>query len=275
MAERRMFSKKIIDSDDFLDMPLSTQALYFHLSMRADDDGFLNNPKKILRMIGGSQNELELLLAKNFIFNFDTGVVVIKHWKIHNYIRGDRYKETMHKKEKSLIIEGENKEYELLDNSTDNCLLNGIPSDNQTVYQMDTQDRLGKDRLGKDSIILSKDKISSKDLLPIIEKWNSLGLKKLISIKTSTNRHKLLNARIKEYGLDSISQAIDNIRKSDFLRGQNNRGWIITFDWLIRPNNFVKVLEGNYDNKESDKDARYNKGNKNVIEDINEELFGE
>ena len=94
MAERRMFAKTIIDSDAFLDMPLSTQALYFHLSMRADDDGFINNPRKIQRMIGASGDDLKLLLAKSFLIPFDSGIVVIKHWRIHNYIQKDRYKGT-------------------------------------------------------------------------------------------------------------------------------------------------------------------------------------
>lgn len=91
MAERRMFSKKIIDSDAFLDMPLTTQALYFHLSMRADDDGFVSNPKRIRTMVGASEDDLKLLIAKRFVLTFDSGVVVIKHWRIHNYINPDRY----------------------------------------------------------------------------------------------------------------------------------------------------------------------------------------
>ena len=137
MAERRMFAKTIIDSDAFLDMPLSSQALYFHLSMRADDDGFINNPKKIQRMIGCADDDLKLLLAKNFIIPFDSGVCVIKHWKIHNYIRNDRYKPTVYAEEMSCLTCKENGAYTL-----------GIPNG----YQMETQDRLGKDRLGKDSI---------------------------------------------------------------------------------------------------------------------------
>lgn len=90
MAERRMFAKTIVDSDSFLDMPMSSQCLYFHLSMRADDEGFINNPKKIQRMIGASEDDLKLLIAKSFLISFDTGVVVVKHWKIHNYIQSDR-----------------------------------------------------------------------------------------------------------------------------------------------------------------------------------------
>ena len=137
MAERRMFAKTIIDSDSFIDMPLSTQALYFHLSMRADDDGFINNSKKIMRMIGCNEDDLKLLILKKFIIPFESGIVVIKHWKIHNYIRNDRYKETVYQEEKSMIYEKENKSYTL-----------GIPNG----YQMDTQVRLGKDSIDKDNI---------------------------------------------------------------------------------------------------------------------------
>jgi len=149
MAERRMFAKTIIDSDAFLDMPMSTQALYFHLSMRADDDGFINNPKRIQRMIGASDDDLKLLIAKSFIIVFESGVVVIKHWKIHNYIQSDRYKPTVYAEEKSLLDVKKNKAYTLNSNE---CI--------QNVYITDTQDRLGKDRLGKDR--LGKDSIEGE-----------------------------------------------------------------------------------------------------------------
>lgn len=147
MAERRMFAKTIIDSDAFLDMPLSTQALYFHLSMRADDDGFINNPKKIQRMIGCCDDDLKLLLVKNFIFAFESGVVVIKHWKIHNLIRTDRYKATVYQEEKAQLSVKDNKAYTL-----------GIPNGNQT----ETQVRLGKDSLVEDSI--NKEKNDKKEV---------------------------------------------------------------------------------------------------------------
>lgn len=139
MAERRMFAKTIIDSDLFLDMPLTTQLLYFHLSMRADDDGFINNPKRILRTVGCGDDDLKILITKNFIIPFESGIVVIKHWKIHNYIRVDRYKATVYSEEKQQLITNENKIYDV-------GMSSGIPNDNQ----METQVRLGKDRLGKD-----------------------------------------------------------------------------------------------------------------------------
>ncbi len=99
MAERRMFAKTIIDSDAFLDMPLSTQALYFHLSMRADDDGFINNPNRIIRMINANNDDLRVLITKRFVLVFESGVIVIKHWRLHNTLRKDRYKPTIYQKE--------------------------------------------------------------------------------------------------------------------------------------------------------------------------------
>lgn len=113
MADKRMFSKQIIDSDAFLDMPLSSQALYFHLNMRADDDGFINNPKKIQRMVGCGDDELKLLIAKKFVIPFESGVCVIKHWLIHNYIRKDTYKETVYTDEKSELFTKKNRTYTL------------------------------------------------------------------------------------------------------------------------------------------------------------------
>ena len=138
MAERRMFAKTIIDSDAFLDMPPTTQLLYFHLSMRGDDDGFINNPKKIQRMVGCNEDDLKLLIAKNFIIPFESGVVVIKHWKIHNYIRNDRKKDTVYPKEMSLLMEKDNGAYSL---KTDELVLiegQGEETKRQKAYREST-----------------------------------------------------------------------------------------------------------------------------------------
>ena len=117
---------------------------------------------------------------------------------------------------------------------------------------------------------ISKDILSSNKLLPVIEAWNKLNLSKLVAIKANTNRYKMLKARINEFGIEKVIEAIESINNSDFLKGQNDRAWIITFDWLIKPNNFTKVLEGNYlnkggtngstreDIKSSEKESRYN-----------------
>ena len=130
-----MFAKTIIDSDAFLDMPNDAQNLYFHLAMRADDDGFVNSPKKIQKIIGASDDAVKILLAKKFILAFDSGVIVIKHWRMHNYIQNDRYKETNYKEEKSTLILDQNKAYT-------QCI--------QDVSKVDTQVRVRLE-LGKDS----------------------------------------------------------------------------------------------------------------------------
>lgn len=155
MAERRMFAKTIIDSDLFLDMPSSTQCLYFHLSMRADDDGFINNPKKIQRMVGSSDDDLKLLIAKNFIIPFESGVVVIKHWKIHNYIQKDRYKPTLYQNELEQLEVDKSKNYQikLAENSTDTKCIHD-------VSKVDSQVRLGKDSIGKNSIPIEEKNVN-------------------------------------------------------------------------------------------------------------------
>jgi len=171
MANRRMFSLSVVDTDLFLDMPQSTQNLYFHLGMRADDDGFVSNTKKIMKMIGATDDDIKLLIAKQYIIPFDSGIIVIKHWRMNNYLRNDRYKETNYKEEKEKIRVDEN-----------------------LVYQMDTNGihRLGKDSIGKDiekeiykekekygefnNVLLTEEeyhKLEQANLLPYIEKLSS------------------------------------------------------------------------------------------------------
>lgn len=161
MAERRMFSKKIVDSDAFLDMPLSTQALYFHLGMRADDDGFVSNPKRIRAMVGASEDDLKLLIAKRFLLTFDSGVVVIKHWKIHNYINPDRYTPTTYIEEKSTLMLDEKKAYtEKLDNGVVQNVVHGVV---QNVHKMYTQVSIGKDSIELGKVSIGENKVSKKE----------------------------------------------------------------------------------------------------------------
>lgn len=143
MAERRMFTKRITESDAFLDMPSSTQMLYFHFSMNADDDGFVNNPKKIQKMCGASDDDFKLLIAKSFIILFDSGIIVIKHWKMHNYIQADRYRPTDYVEEKSMLGIKSNKAYTLDVSKTDTeCIQNGYVG----------KVSIDKDSIDKDSI---------------------------------------------------------------------------------------------------------------------------
>lgn len=134
MSQRRMFSKEIVESDAFLDMPLSAQALYLHLSMNADDDGVVNAPSRITRMVGGSPDDLKILIAKKFLIHFDD-IEIIKAWRINNYIQKDRYTPSKYQKEMKLLSTDSNGMYTL-------CI--------QDVSGLDTQVSLVKDSLGKD-----------------------------------------------------------------------------------------------------------------------------
>lgn len=142
MANRRMFALSVIDTDDFQSMPLSTQAIYFHLALHADDDGFVGSPKRLLRGLGGGEDEMRLLVAKRYIIPFDSGICVIRHWRVHNYIQKDRYTPTIYAAEKQLLIAGESKVYNESQGVYPECI--------QPVSSLDTQ--LGKVRLGKGSL---------------------------------------------------------------------------------------------------------------------------
>lgn len=144
MAERRMFAKKITESDAFLDMPSSTQMLYFHLSMNADDDGFVNNPKKIQRMCGASDDDFKLLIAKSFVILFESGIIVIKHWKMHNYIQSDRYRPTDYVEEKSMLGLKKNKAYTLDVNKMDTKCIQDVSVGKESI---------GKVSIDKNSIV--------------------------------------------------------------------------------------------------------------------------
>ena len=157
-----MFAKTIIDSDAFLDMPMSARLLYYDLGMRADDDGFINSPKKIMRMIGASNDDVNILIARKFVIPFDSGVVVIKHWRINNYLRNDRYTETKYLEEKSILEVDKNGSYTAKNNT-------GIPVGIPTVSTGKV--RLGKDSIGKDINTISCNENSEIEVLDQKEMW--------------------------------------------------------------------------------------------------------
>lgn len=253
MAERRMFAKSIIDSDLFLDMPLSTQALYFHLSMRADDDGFLNNAKKIRSMVGATEDDLKLLIAKGFVITFETGIVVIRHWKVHNYIQKDRYKSTMFKQEKEQLTI-ENGIYML-------CIQDISMLDTkciQAVPQMDTQDRKGK-------VIDRKDKISKETSCMELESTSSIPIVIQLILNDKTF-YSITQKDVDEWqSLYPATNVIQELRKmkgwcdSNPSKRKTKRG-IKAFitNWLAREQDKggVKVYGTNNKNTESTSSAR-------------------
>ena len=291
LANKRMFTMKIVDTDAFLDMPLSTQCLYFHLNMRADDDGFIGNPKRIEKIIGANDDDLKLLIAKRFVILFDDGVIVIKHWRMHNTLSRDRYIETSYTDEKKKLLLKDNGSYSLTNgNSIDDTKLiersnrqtqkrrkiderkthsdKDIGLDKDLELDLDTE--LDKDK-EKDinDLIVSRDTIRQTDVQRIIDEWNTLEEFGINPVKRMTSkREQAVKARIRQNHMDDILEAIENIRHSSFLQGQNKEGWMITFDWFLKPGNFAKVFEGNYLDKSGNKPQSYMEKIQNRVSEV-------
>lgn len=171
MANKRMFCLDIVNSDAFLDMPLSAQALYFHLGMRADDDGFIGNPKSIQRLAGASQDDLMLLITKRFLIAFDNGVVVIKHWRMNNYIQKDRKKDTVYLELLNSLEVKENGSYTEKKKMDTVCI--------QDVSEMDSQNSIDKISIDKDSIEIDNSCSSVDEASEFFEKiWKEYPNKK-------------------------------------------------------------------------------------------------
>lgn len=198
MAQRRMFSLQIVDTDAFLEMPVSSQLLYFHLAMRADDDGFVSNPKKIVRSIGVNDDDMKVLLAKRFVLSFESGVVVIKHWKIHNYIQNDRYHETKYIEEKNGLITKDNGAYT-------ECI--------QNTSRMETEARLGKARLELGKVSKSSDKSQDKKSQFSLEGAEVIKAFEVVDPKNKTyyankTQRSACDFLISEYGLQDVLNLI-------------------------------------------------------------------
>lgn len=219
MAEKRMFSKQIIDSDAFLEMPLSTQALYFHLSMRADDDGFLNNAKKVMKIIGANQNDYDLLVAKSFIIQFSDGICVIKHWRINNYLRKDRYTETIYQEEKAMLTMQPNGRYSLKDSIRE---MDDFPVGIPLVDRSDTQNRIEKNREEKNSIYSAEKLHDEQSLDDFFESiWKLYPIKKGKG-QVSTSRKKALQ----KIGHDQIGRCVDRFLKDMSDSGRDRKYWM-------------------------------------------------
>ncbi len=226
-----MFSLDVVDTDIFLDLPISSQALYFHLGMRADDDGFVSSPKRITAMIGANQDDLKLLIVKGFIIALEDGVIVIRHWKQNNYIQNDRHKNTIYQSQFAALTVN-NGIYEV----DTQCI--------QTVSEMDTQDRLGKDSIDKDSI----------DYWLIAKLYNATCVSFPKLTKLSDKRKMTIRARFNQgYTVEDFKRLFEMAESSNFLKGGNNRNWIASFDWMITDANMAKTLDGNYSDRQKGK----------------------
>ena len=207
MAGRRMFTDKVVESDAFTDMPLSAQALYFHFNMEADDDGFVNNPKRICRSLGASEDDLRLLIGKRFLIAFESGIIAIKHWRMHNLLRKDRYTETQYVEEKSKLVLKDNGAYTEADNQ---MATTWQPNGNQ----MATQVSKGKYSLSQFKVVEvsgESDKGNEEDVENSVEnsKLEAMGgtLGKGVVLLTEDQREALLE----KLGFDAFNHYIDKL----------------------------------------------------------------
>lgn len=217
MANKRMFSIDVTETDTFLEMPLTAQALYFHLAMRGDDDGFVSNPRSIMRVTGCSENDLKTLAESGYIITFRSGVIVISDWKVNNYLRGDRYKPTTFQNELSMLTETANKRYVLESDSQRSTV--GIPNSNQ----METQYSIEKNRVVVDTATTATGSRTDSDLAEIVQHFQEV-----IGVFPRSALNKLQCWR-EVYPAEIIHAAIDeaaenNVRKWRYVDGVL-KGW--------------------------------------------------
>ena len=238
MASKRMFLKSFIESDFFTDLTHTAQILYIHLCMQADDDGFINSPKKIMRSILCCENDLKLLAEKGFIIMFRTGIVAIRHWKLHNTIQKDRYKTTIYLQEKDSLVVEENGMYNVASSLDTNYIQ--VESVEEENYIVDVKKT--------DSVPKVETKNTNYNEILTLYTNICVSFPKIRTL--SEARKKAIKARLNTFTIEDFKTVFTNAENSDFLKGKNNRNWSATFDWLMKDTNFLKVLEGNYNNKD-------------------------
>jgi hypothetical protein len=234
-----MFDIDIINQDKFLDMPQTTQLLYFHMSMRADDEGFVGNPKSIMRIVGIGNDDLQVLVAKGFVIPFNSGVIVITHWKQNNYLNASRIKPTIHSEEKELLGIDANDKYFLVKQHKQEVkpkrkpLLNRKnttkkPTSHKQEVKPKPLSRFGENSIEENSI--EENSIEENSIL-LIEHFNKIFNRKYRPTKDRITR---IKSRLKTYSVYEIKKAIDSLSKSPWHRGENDQGWTADIDFLIR-----------------------------------------
>ena len=274
MAEKRMLTKKVTDDDSFVSLSSAAQALYLHLTMSADDDGFNNQVSLSMFKSHATEEDLKALLEKKFIYRFDNGVIVIKHWKMANAIRKDRYNQTAYKELLSLLQVKENGSYTMISSecqpngnhlatkwqpSGNQMATNCQPSDNQWLPQV----RL--DKVSIDNIDVSK--IHLSDLQNHVPYDSILNLyhsecKSFPKVRVLSNkRKKAISARWKFYkqDLETFKKVFQLAEESSFLKGQNRKNWSADFDWMMCDANMAKILEGKYKDRQEKNGMIHNK----------------
>lgn len=278
MSARTSFAKSVVLSEDFLGMSGGAQFLYFALCMRADDDGFVDNPKPIMSKIFTTETELSELVSKKYIIPFEDGVVAIRHWFVNNRIRKDTYIPSVHQDKKRVILPGNGKIYNVPEESGENEEIGEQPTEKPDFPEV----KVVPPGKGSAPPLMAppssppetpvspppynpptppkdtppspcarggvQEKRETPDYQRIMEMYNTTCRSYPRLTRLSEDRRKAIRARLTEYSMEDFQRLFDKAEKSSFLRGQNDRNWTANFDWLIRDRNMARVLDGNYDN---------------------------
>lgn len=265
MAIKRMFSKKVVDSDAFLDMPLTSQALYFHLNIRADDDGFVGNPKTIQRLVGASEDDLKLLILKGFLIQLDHGVMVVKHWMIHNTIRKDRYTPTSFQDEGRMLYIKQNGSYTLDENkavdnlatrwqqsgTTDSVVASALASGLGKLLLPNKENKQKQQIIDSTAKEISKPKPSipqSGIYIEIQNLYNGICYTLRPVERLTTKRKGYINTLLeKGYKINDFQKLFEKTMTSEYFKNLQEGQWKPSFDWLMQEDNMLAVMEGKYD----------------------------
>ena len=265
MAIKRMFSKKVVDSDAFLDMPLTSQALYFHLNIRADDDGFVGNPKTIQRLVGASEDDLKLLILKGFLIQLDHGVMVVKHWMIHNTIRKDRYIPTSFQDEGRMLYIKQNGSYTLDENkavdnlatrwqqsgTTDSVVASALASGLDKLLLPNKENKQKQQIIDSTAKEISKPKPSipqSGIYIEIQNLYNGICHTLRPVERLTTKRKGYINVLLeKGYKINDFQKLFEKTMTSEYFKNLQEGQWKPSFDWLMQEDNMLAVMEGKYD----------------------------
>lgn len=236
MAERRMFAKTIIDSDAFLDMPMSARLLYYDLGMRADDDGFVNSPKKIMKIIGATNDDMNILIMRKFVIPFDTGIVVIKHWRINNYLRSDRYNPTPYISEKSKLSVDVKGKYHIIKDDGTAVGIPAVDADKNKIYISNKYKNINKTD--------EKEKNNKKEKKKKVEEVRHKYGEYQHVMLTDTQYQKLC----KDYGEDAVLDGIKNVDEYCQQYGKSYKDYNLTLrKWGIKSPKLTKPTESKPD----------------------------
>ncbi len=278
MASRRMFSFRVTESTRFLKMPATSQNLYFHLCMHADDDGVVE-AYNVIRLLGANEDDLRVIVSKGFatLLNEDM-VTYINDWRENNNIRADRKTDSVYQELLLSVIP----DADLVESKTsyyarkkEICQTN----DRQTADNCQPIDRIGKDRLGKDRLgkdRLGKDRLDKDNInyQLIADMYNNTCVSFPRLTKLSDARKKAIKARLNQYSIEDFQRLFQMAEESSFLKGQNDRNWSATFDWLVKDANMAKVLDGNYSSGSSKQQPERTKYNNDFSDYVQELMTG-